>query len=228
MAIAFDAASVDGGVGTGDRSWTHTPVGTPKGVLVLVAVSTQADEITTCTYGGVDVPQVALSPVLHNESLGENGGVHAFYLGTGIPTGAQTVLVSTSGTSQSKRAGCITYTASSDTEVVDTSSTQGPATANPSVTLSLASRSCACALVWYSGQGAVTGVTPLTNWTTRHEQDWGADTGGWYTYDIVGTTDVTAGYTAGSDNYALLGIAASEAVSLTSTTQFLTMMGCGT
>ena len=55
-APAFDAVScigADTDSNTGDLSWTHTPVGTPRGVIVLVAQNVaNGDEVDGVTYGG--------------------------------------------------------------------------------------------------------------------------------------------------------------------------------
>lgn len=211
MAIAFDAVS-NVAAGTGNLSWTHTPVGTPRGVLVLVvqnALTTPAEDVGTVTYGGTSMTEVALSPV--EKYTGEGGVVHGFFLGASIPTGAQTVAVNIGGGGgESRRAVAITLTASQDTSIVDTSALTQDTGANPSVTLSLGGVSSFCAIAFHSGQGAVTGITPLTGWTSRLEHDFGAQVGGWYTYDTIGTADVTAGYTATTEDAVLLAVAVRE------------------
>ena len=75
------------------HSWTHTPSGTPKGVLVWVTAGTgqmtAADNaITGATYGGVAMTKVA---EVHLSGASEPGSCWLFELLAGIPTGAQTV-----------------------------------------------------------------------------------------------------------------------------------------
>jgi hypothetical protein len=211
MAVAFDAFS-NVAAGTGNLSWTHTPVGTPRGVIVQIAqyggVDPDQDDVASVTYGGVSMAEAALSPV--EKDTGEVGIVYEYFLGASIPTGAQTVAVTTNGKGISKRAAAITLTAAQDTSVVDTSIISQDTGANPSVVVSLGGIECFVAEVFVSGQAAVTGITELTNWTARLEHDFGAGVAGWYTYNIIGTADVTAGYTATTEDCILHAIAVRE------------------
>src|SRR3990167_6273577 len=109
-AIAYDAASTYVLEATGDFAFDHTPVGTPRGIIVFVLVNLAGtDEITGVTYGGDAMTEVANSPVL--DTSGELGGAHCFFLGTSIPTGTQSVSVTTCGTATEKDAACISLTA---------------------------------------------------------------------------------------------------------------------
>src|SRR5688572_13669586 len=117
MAIAFDAAS-NVAAGNGTLSWTHTPVGTPKGVLVLIASASLTDQVAAATYGGTAMTELADSPLL--QTVGDEGGsVYGYFLGSSVPTGAQTVEVTVTGAA-SKRAVAVTVTAAGDTAVEDT------------------------------------------------------------------------------------------------------------
>jgi hypothetical protein len=117
MAVAFDAVSEDPATGyrtSSSASFTHTPSGTPKGVLIFVVrQGGSIDDITSVTYGGVTVP--AVSGGLAADTTGELGLCKAFFLGTGVPTGAQTVAVSYGANAH--YVVCITVTASLDTEI---------------------------------------------------------------------------------------------------------------
>lgn len=101
-------------------TWTHTPVATnPRGILVFVVQDSESgvasDQVTTVTYGGVAMAEVTSSPYL--KTLGANdASLHAFFLGTGIPTGAQTVSVTSTGT-QKKRAVAISLQGNKDLRV---------------------------------------------------------------------------------------------------------------
>jgi hypothetical protein len=193
MAIAFDASS-NATAGTGNLSWTHTPVGTPKGVMVfVVANATLLDHVSGVTYGGTAMTEVALSPASFDTSV--DSTVHGFFLGSSVPTGAQTVAVTVSGSS-AKQAVAFTVTADADTEVVDT--TQATGSSAPSGTLSLGGASCWCALGGQTNASAVANVSPLTDWTSTHEHDFGAEVGVFYRYNTIGTADVTFGWSDGS------------------------------
>jgi hypothetical protein len=101
MAVALDATSAGAG-GTGNFNWTHTPVGTPKGVWVVIPQDTgQTDEVTAVTYGGVAMERVIAgsptNPIFRDGVGGDDGGIYEYFLGSGIPTGAQTVAVTVNG-----------------------------------------------------------------------------------------------------------------------------------
>lgn len=208
MTVAFDAVSLSP-QDTGNLSWTHTPVGTPRGVIVEVVFhSAVVAQVSGVTYGGVNMAEVAGSPNIHDS--GEDGGVHTFFLGASIPTGPQTVLVTVSGAAV-KNAVAYTVTAAADTEVVDTDVSINSATAvNPSAVLALGGRTCFASIAFFSGQDATTSITPLSGWTNRQEVDFGLLTAGWYTYDTIGSADVTAGWTQASDQAAAIALAISE------------------
>ncbi|MCB9610512.1 MAG: hypothetical protein H6716_28240, partial [Polyangiaceae bacterium] len=103
MAAVYDAVS------DGTTSWTHTPTGTPRGVIVFVC-HYYASSSVTVTYGGIPMNEVALY---------RSGSwlAAAFFLGSGIPTGAQTVAVTTPATYV--KGVAVTVTADRDTVVAD-------------------------------------------------------------------------------------------------------------
>ncbi len=89
MALAFDASSTARQPFGTSLSYTHTPVGTPRAVVVLVNINGLDDTITSLTYGGV-----ALSKVTRTAS--GLAGTEIYLLGEGVPTGPKTVLASCS------------------------------------------------------------------------------------------------------------------------------------
>lgn len=220
MTVAFDAITIipaEPTEATGNISGTHAPVGTPKGVIVLIHQEelVGSDEVSSIDYGGVPMVEMGLSPVLH--TTGEGGATYAYKLTSGIPTGAQTVTATVSGASP-KIMAVITLTAGGDTEELDTSIINSDAGGvNPSVTVSLGGRDCFVAEVWYAGFASPASVTPKTNWTNRQDHDYGGTCAGFYTYDIISNADVSAGYTAADDDCVLLAIAVSELQSTSDT-----------
>jgi len=210
--VAFDAFSASTG-GTGNLSWTHTVGGTARGVVVFVpfwsTAGGAADEVTTATYGGTAMTEASCSPILLDGT--EDTGNHAFFLGASIPTGNQTVAVTTTAVNQNRIGYAVTVTGSADTELVDCEVVNNDNLANPSVTLSLTGRTSFAMLAAGSGVNTiVTDATPLTNWTSRNEND--AGTGGMlaYTYDIIGSADVTAGFTVTANRVSMIAVAISE------------------
>lgn len=206
MAVAYDAVSTAGFNFTGTYSWTHTPVGTPRGAMVW-PWSPGGDNVTGVTYGGSAMAEVTGSPLQKN--TGEAITVYGYFLGASVPSGAQTVEVTQGGT-DTRNAMAITMTAEADTEIVDTSTISSDSQADPSVVLSLGGRECFCAIKFGSGHNAITDVTPNSGWTGRAEGSNGSYTNGLYTYDTVGTTDVTAGWTQTAEDAVAIAAAFAE------------------
>lgn len=132
MSVAHDAVTeshtgTTGSVSQASFSWTHTPAGTPKGVLVYVFnTSSGTDIVTGVTYGGV--PMTAVSGGLAADTVGEPGNCKAYFLGTNIPTGNQTVTVSRTNNANELYAVAITVTATTDTKVTGVTVQQGDQT----------------------------------------------------------------------------------------------------
>lgn len=210
MAVAYDNFAKNETNGTGDFSISLTPVGTASGILVYVVCNgSGTDEITSVNLNGtVGLTQTASSPVL--KTTGETASSHCFFVGTGIPAGALTINVVTSGTASTKVGYAVSLTASQDTSVVTAGSVNSDATINPAVTLSLGGVTCFCALGAMSGQNNPASVTPLSSWTSRSTFDFGVASAVMFTYDTIGSTDVSAGYTAGNDDVVLHAVAIRE------------------
>jgi len=218
--ICFDSFSTLTGV---DPSWTHTPLGTPKGVLVW-AVTVTGDVPVSVTYGGTAMALVATA----DHSTGETGAVHAYFLGSSVPTGAQTIAIDAGASGAAGYA--VSLTATTDTEVLDSDATiNSDSVADPSVTLSLAGRSAFAAIGFKSGQDDVTGIAPNANWTAQIEEDAGISTVGVYIYDVVSTADVTAGWTQTADDAIAVAVAVAEVQEAPACTAGLnlTLLGVG-
>jgi hypothetical protein len=203
--IAYDSFS-SSAAGTGTLSWTHTPVGTPRGVLVFIVQAGSADQISAVTYGGVSLGRVAF--LSHPTAV--FSAVYAYFLGASIPTGPQTVEVTVTG-GNTRRAGAFAVVAPTDTAVVDFETILSDSLADPSTVLGVTGRTVWAAISFYSGQDAVTGITPLTDWTDTLEHNFfGSESCGWYRYNISDTADVTAGWTQTADSVAAIAVALAE------------------
>lgn len=206
--IVYDTAS-QSAEGTGTLEWKHTPlIALPKGVLVLVAQNvTAADQISSVAYGGVEMAEVQLSPELHTEGS-EDGALYGYFLGKGIPSGAQTVKVSVSGAA-AKRAVCFTINGPGDTRVIDTTILDSAGVANPSLELTTrVGEECAVFGLLHSGQDAVTSLAAGEGFTDVFEHDFGSQTASW----IRRTSNSTGGnvpvkWTATSEEAGVLGVA---------------------
>jgi hypothetical protein len=164
---------------------------------------------------------------------GEGVTAWAFFVGTSIPTGDQTVTVTVDGAdTTSLRSGCaITLTAAADTEVVDSDGTINSTSAtNPSVTLSLGGATAWAGIALASGANNPPDITPLTDWTSVAETDFGSSSGGVYRYDTVAATDVTCGWTQAADDAAAVCVAVKESAGAppATPTGAMLLMGVGT
>jgi hypothetical protein len=121
MAVAFDAASQAASVlvGAGPQTWTHTPVGTPRGVAVWTyTLANDVEVADTVTYGGVSLTKVVGGSAV--DSAGELMRATLWFVGASIPTGAQTVSVARLDDSNATFGSCITVTALTDTNAYAT------------------------------------------------------------------------------------------------------------
>lgn len=124
MAVAFDASSeshtgTTSSVSESSFNWTHTPSGAPKGVAVFVIGNGAfTDIISGVTYNGVSM---TLVDIAQTTNLGaEPGFCKAYFLGSSIPTGAQTVEVTRTNNTTSVWAVAVSVTADVDTSVAGT------------------------------------------------------------------------------------------------------------
>lgn len=207
MAVAFDASS-EVAETTGDPSWTHTPVGTPKGVLVYIGQrGVNTDQVTTVTYGGVAMTRL--------EKVDDNAGelltAYLYFLGSSIPTGAQTILVDQTG-GAAKKCMAISVTASGDTAVEDSNVASGDA-ANPSVALTTgASQETWASGFLVSGHNATSGVTAGSGFTMVLQSDTGNQV---FNLERITANDagggVTVDFTAAIEDVAMVAVAVKEA-----------------
>ncbi len=204
MALAFDAVTTTPG---GSSSFSHTPVGTPGCAVLVIAGANGA--VTAATYGGTAMTEATASPadVTTGEIAGVIDGTSAWILGSSVPTGTQTVAVT--GPS-SILAAVYTLTSDEDCEELDSDVVESASQANPEVTLSLGGRSGFVAIGFTSGQDATSGITPRTDWTADQESDVGLITLGNYSYDTIGTADVTAGFDQAADDVQMIAVAVGE------------------
>lgn len=213
MTIAYDAVSslsFTGDVTAG--LWVHTPVGTPKAVIVLVGMNTSlVDQIASVSYGGVAMTEVSLSPLLGSAG-DEDGMVYGYFLGSGIPTGAQDILVDTTSTA-GKRGVAITCTAAADT-AVDTTNTLDAVQANPSLVLATtASTATFIAAMLHTGLNAVGDFDKGADYTQLYENDLGTVCVGaqYRTTNGAGGNITVDWVAAGSDDAHVLAVAIKEA-----------------
>lgn len=212
MSVAFDKVTISANF-TNDHSFDVTPVGTPRAVLILIVQDIAVDKVVGITYGGVAMTEVSESPVLG--TTGEAGGLFGYFLGSGIPTGTQSVAIDAVDGSGTKRAYVFHLTAAADTEVEDTK-TLDQIVANPSVTLVTGSGvETWIGAALHSGQDAVADITKGSDYTSVQELDFGT-----HVTDIVRRTSIATGgnvtvdWTAASEDAQILAVAVREVVAV--------------
>lgn len=208
MALALDSSGSPASQTT-SFSFTHTPVGTVRAVIIGVIQDVGAtDEITSVTYGGVTVSRVAAA----FKATGETGAAYVYHLGTGIPTGPQTVAVNVNGTASNKRVVVWALTAAKDTVVINSQTLSNDSLANPLATLLLNGQTSWGAILFFSGQDLVASLAPLANWTATLTQQWASNlrTGGGFRYNTIAAVDIAAGWTQTADDAIMVALAVTE------------------
>jgi hypothetical protein len=195
---------------TDPYTFTHTPTGTPKGIVLCAVHGVSAtDHISGVTYGGVAMSRV----VRATDTVTEPGAAEIWFLGAGIPTGAQTVSIDlTSATTDDFQFVCITLLTNDggDTEVVDSDGVSENV-ANPSVTLQYNGRVAAAVGVLYGGGADGSVFTPNANCSTIEDHDLGNFYAEVIKQTTPGNADFTIGGTSGTDDVAFVAAAFANA-----------------
>lgn len=147
---------------TTPHTFTFTPVGTPKAIALGIGHGTVSTDLIngTVSYGGVAMTRVPTNG-LAQDTTGEPGAAYLYFLGAGIPTGAQTVSISHTGSADVKWACCASMTAAADTEITVSGRLQADA-ANPSIALDTGATSALRVSIIYSGLNALANLVQLT------------------------------------------------------------------
>lgn len=190
---------------TSSTTWSHTPGGlaAPRGVAVTIHQNvSSADLISAVTYGGVAMTRIAFA----QDTAGEPGASYLYYLGSGIPSGTQTVAVTVSSGTDAKTGASVTFTAKGNTRVAASGIQQGDA-ANPSITLATpASYEGMVIGALFSGAAAPSSLTPGTDLVDFLNRDYGAQSGR-CAYGQKSGANVVFNFTAASDDVAMVAAA---------------------
>lgn len=216
MAVALGTVAESVRTDTSDPyNFNFTPAATARGIAVAVVHGVSStDHVTGITYGGVAMGRV----VRATDTATELGAAELWFLGSGIPTGLQTISVNlASGTTDDLHIVVMSVTANADTEIVDFDSLSNNV-ANPSVTLQYGGRTCLSIAALYGGGADGTAFTPNANCTTIHDHDLGAFFSEVIRQTTPGSADFAIGGTASSDDVAYVAMAISEVVSVTTVT----------
>lgn len=210
MTVAHDAAIEATWVHTDADPFTfsHTPTGTPRGVLLFVGSDTTgATIVANVTYGGVLMQEI----VFAQDLAGEPGQMHVYFLGKGVPTGMQTVSIDhVSGTTANRWAVCITVTAADDVKPIAWDGASGDV-----AVVQLALDSGAFTALRYcgifSGHDDISSLALLTDQTAVHNHDFGTVVARVDRQTTAGSGSFTTGYTATDNDAAMVAIALIDA-----------------
>lgn len=223
MAIAFDASSSFDITGSG--SGTHTPAGTPRGVVVCIAEDIgTTDVISGVTYGGTAMTRLAY---VANDFGNETNSVYIYFLGASIPTGAQTVAVTVASGTTAKRVWTVSFTAAADTESACTPQTfeSSSSAASWSVTLPTAAGFAGSVVsAFATGLGNCGNSTLPTGFTQVSCVDFGASTAkAAYDDGLSGANIVVEWTGSANDDVSMAAVAIQEAAGGGGTEHFATV-----
>lgn len=203
MSIAFDAVTTQAST-TGNMSFTHTPVGTPRGITFQIVETANggADNVSSVTYGGVAMTRVTGATVVQAAVL-DNGAVYTYFLGASIPTGAQTV-AATCGGGTAKIGAVCSVTAASDTSVDCAASLDSAGVTDPSVTLAATTSVFAMGAL-HTGTDAATAVSPQGGNTQLVEVDFGTAVGNIMRRTAIESDSILIKWNSGTGEKAAIG-----------------------
>lgn len=210
MTVAHDAGSELEFSTADPATWTHTPVGTPRGVVVWIGHGGDTDRIAGVTYGGVTMARIETA----HDTAGEESWGFVYFLGSSIPTGAQTVSIDTDASAPLKFAACATMTAAADTEVVVTGKLETDQ-ANPQIAIDTGATSSLRYFGITTGLNAPSGLTLIAGMTAIHNADLGSIASAFAHQTTAATGSVTVGWTAASDDVAMIAVGVQEVVPAT-------------
>lgn len=204
-AVTYDATSTLAS-GTGSRSWTHTPAGTARGVIVYVVQGgAQPDQTDGVTYGGQALTLVGV----FNDTT-EAGSVSAWFLGSGLPSGAQSISVSRTSTA-TYIAAAFTVSAGQDTMVLDWDGNINASTSSMPISVDIPADSTAFVSgAVYSGENALSSVIDNASMTDATTVDFGNFVGVISRYNTIVAANQTftgLGWTQSADDAAWIGVA---------------------
>jgi len=194
MAIAFDAVGIPAAeLQEATFEWQHIPVGTPKGVAVIVVQENEGDQVSGVTYGGVALGRIRTDV----NATAELGRTYVYFLGSGVLAGERTVVVTLTG-AEDCNAVSLTVTAATDTEVDTDAGGDFGANANPSLAITPTTKAEIFYGI-YSGLAAPVDTVELGS-THIAGKDFGSESGMWARKSVAGGGATTIGYTADADD----------------------------
>ena len=196
MTVTYDTLTNAHHPDSGAFSFLHTPIGTPKGVFLFIMQTLDSnDRVTLTKYGGVTMPRVMFLP----KATGEAEALHAYFLGSGIPTGPQNVTFTTDS-SLDTDATCVTVTAAGDTVFDVSTSVISDSQSNTSLALNPTAQAMVILGLIWGGTSSFTGVTgpgSVHRFWTQHASSMSYSVA---TQNVTGAGPTTIGYTHTADD----------------------------
>jgi len=160
--LAYTEANVGAG---SPATVAHTPnAAVTRWAAVFISSITATDNVTAVTYGGVAMSRVVRAV----DTASEPGSAEVWFLGAGVPDGAQNAVVTFGGSTEKRIVVCTASADSSTCQVADFDSAENDQ-ANPSLTLDSGADTGFRIGMAYSGQTSPASVTPagtMTNVTS--------------------------------------------------------------
>jgi hypothetical protein len=205
------------------NTYPYTPPAAAAGILALFHVNNNGASASSVTYGGVALAKVDDAV----DASGEPVRIEAWYLGAGIPGGTQNLVV-TLNTAEYLSPIIISVAAAADTEVVAFGIRENNQ-ANPQIALDSGARSALRYCGIASGLAAVGNLSPVAGMTAVGSRDHGSIVERYDRRTSAETGSQTIGYTASSDDVAMVALALAEveAGGDTFTEDFIDPLGLG-
>lgn len=205
VARASSAESIRTGV-EDPYTFLFTPAGVPRGILVAIVSGTGTSITTAIDYGGVNLANV----ISASDTVTETGRASFWFVGSGIPTGQQTVTHNLiSAVTDDIHYVVWELSGDSDLAVIDSDLLQENQ-ADPVVTLQKVGRTAICICAMYGGGSAPQGTLQTGN-TLDHTHDLGAFYSQTCFETTVDSSDHAIGWsTLTSDDLAFIAVAISE------------------
>lgn len=204
---------------TSSATWTTTPdpftftsslFSAQREVAIVFIAQTGAatDQITSVSVGGVAATRVTDGFAV--DSAGEAGAVYAYFVGSGLPVAATTtVSIDHTAAAQSKRAWVWAGDAAADTEIVASGKLEENQ-ADPQIALDTGATEAMRLAVVFSGLANTSDLTPIAGFQDNAVVDFGQQVALTGRQTTVSTGSATAGWTAASDDIAMVAVAVAE------------------
>ncbi len=200
-----------GSISEASFAWSHAGNSSTKGILVfVVGLVTSNDDALSIDYGGVDVPAVAGG--FAQDTVSEPMSCKAFFLGSAVLGGTQTVTVTRNNNTNELWASAVDVTAAANTEVTGVSLLQEDGTL---AQVNIDDGSLGANSQRFAGIASGLAAPPPVgaNSTLNHDFDTGNQTAAVVRESVTGQGSRPVGFSSGtSDDRAAVHLAVREVV----------------